>query len=118
MKALSIKQPWAWLITNGHKDIENRSWRFGIRGPVFVHAGKKIDKQAIADLKAYRPDIELPDQFETGGIVGQMTIADCVTESESFWFTGEYGYVISEAKPLPFRPLKGQLGFFTVPETG
>jgi hypothetical protein len=27
MKALSIKQPWAWLIVNGHKDIENRDWR-------------------------------------------------------------------------------------------
>jgi len=23
---LSIRQPWAWLITHGHKDIENRTW--------------------------------------------------------------------------------------------
>lgn len=27
MKALSIRQPWAWLIANGHKDIENRTWQ-------------------------------------------------------------------------------------------
>lgn len=24
MKCLSIQQPWAWLIVNGFKDIENR----------------------------------------------------------------------------------------------
>ena len=23
--ALSIQQPWAWLIVEGHKDIENRT---------------------------------------------------------------------------------------------
>jgi hypothetical protein len=26
MKALSLMQPWAWLMVNGHKDIENRNW--------------------------------------------------------------------------------------------
>ena len=26
MKALSIRQPWAWLIVNGYKDVENRTW--------------------------------------------------------------------------------------------
>ncbi len=24
--ALSIKQPWAWLVCKGFKDIENRDW--------------------------------------------------------------------------------------------
>lgn len=38
MKALSIRQPWAWLIANGYKDIENRSWRTNYRGPVLIHA--------------------------------------------------------------------------------
>ncbi|AWI90326.1 hypothetical protein C0214_19955 [Methylobacterium sp. DM1] len=33
VKALSIMQPWAWLIVNGHKDIENRDWRGHFRGP-------------------------------------------------------------------------------------
>lgn len=26
MKAISIKQPWAYLIVYGIKDIENRTW--------------------------------------------------------------------------------------------
>lgn len=25
LPTLTIRQPWAWLIVNGHKDIENRS---------------------------------------------------------------------------------------------
>lgn len=41
MKALSILQPWAWLITAGHKDIENRRWWTNYRGPFLIHAGKK-----------------------------------------------------------------------------
>jgi len=27
MKAITIKQPWAWAIVFAGKDIENRSWR-------------------------------------------------------------------------------------------
>ncbi|WP_234838619.1 ASCH domain-containing protein [Sinorhizobium meliloti] len=44
--AISIMQPWAWLIVNGHKDIENRDWPTKSRGPVAIHAGKKVDTSA------------------------------------------------------------------------
>ena len=33
-KAISIRQPWAWLIVNGYKDVENRIWPANLRGPV------------------------------------------------------------------------------------
>lgn len=37
--ALSIRQPGAWLIVNGHKDIENRDWpTTNFRGRLLVHA--------------------------------------------------------------------------------
>jgi len=26
VKCLSIRQPWAWLIIHGGKDVENRTW--------------------------------------------------------------------------------------------
>jgi hypothetical protein len=41
MNGLSIRQPWAWLIVNGHKDVENRSWHTDFRGRVYVQAGVK-----------------------------------------------------------------------------
>ena len=66
----------------------------------------------------YFPQVLLPDihEFARGGIVGAVTLSDCVAEHDSPWFTGPYGFVLAEAKPLPFVPLTGQLGFFAVPE--
>ena len=35
---LSIRQPWAWLIAHGWKNIENRTWPTGYRGRFLIHA--------------------------------------------------------------------------------
>ncbi|HHY88739.1 MAG TPA: ASCH domain-containing protein, partial [Chloroflexi bacterium] len=43
MKALSVRQPWAWLIAQGYKTVENRTWATNYRGPLLIHAGKKPD---------------------------------------------------------------------------
>ena len=59
------------------------------------------------------PDIERPTDFEQGGIVGEAEIVGCVTASPSRWFQGTYGFLIRNARPLPFRPCRGMLGFFT-----
>ena len=40
MKALSIRQPWAWMILYAGKDIENREWPTRFRGRVLIHASK------------------------------------------------------------------------------
>ena len=53
--ALSIRQPWAWLIVNGYKDIENRDWKTHYRGRFYVHAGKQFDKAGYADVQRYFP---------------------------------------------------------------
>lgn len=50
MKALSIRQPWAWLIVAGYKDIENRSWPTNFRGRVYIHASRKFDEVGLAAL--------------------------------------------------------------------
>lgn len=121
LKALSIQQPWAWLIVNGHKDIENRNWRTNFRGPVAIHAGMKVDGVAQFDLyhgghPVTGEDLELrslvPTAWETRGIVGVADIVDCVDRSESDWFVGRYGFVIRNARPVPFIPCKGALSFF------
>jgi hypothetical protein len=38
MKHLSIKNPWAYLIVSGMKDVENRTWRTPYRGTLIIHA--------------------------------------------------------------------------------
>jgi hypothetical protein len=50
--------------------------------------------------------------FKIGGIVGSAEIVDCVTACRSYWFGGEYGFVLKNARRTPFRPMKGNLGFF------
>ena len=44
MKALSIKQPWAWAIACGHKTIETRTWSTTYRGPLLIAASKTPDR--------------------------------------------------------------------------
>lgn len=101
MKALSIRQPWADNIIKHGKDIENRTWRTHYRGPIMIHAAARMD-----DGFGKHPDIKM------GGIVGWCDIVDCVTESESEWFNGPYGFVLANVHPLPFIPCKGALSFF------
>jgi ASCH domain len=118
MKALSIKQPWAWLIVNGHKPIENRSWRTSFRGQFLIHAGKKWGREQLDDLarvQAQFPHIVMPDGFELGAIVGVATITDCVSESDSPWFYGPYGFVLQDARPVKPANYRGQLGWFDTP---
>jgi hypothetical protein len=116
-KALSILQPWAWLIVNGHKDIENRNWRTSFRGRFIVHAGKKWGREQREDLARVRdqfPRLVIPNTFDLGGLVGAATITDCVGYSESPWFVGSFGFVIADAKPCVFTPWRGQLGWFDI----
>ncbi len=116
MKALSIRQPWAWLIANGHKDIENRSWGTSFRGPVFVHAGKAFDPDVRPGVDEMN-GVRLPARADLarGAIVGVATVVDCVETHRSDWFYGPYGFVLTNAKPLLPVPCRGQLGLFDVP---
>lgn len=113
--ALAIQQPWAWLIVHGFKDVENRDWPTRRRGRFLIHASRKVDTWSVPWIRERFPSIVLPESYETGGIVGEAELVDCVTVSSSRWFSGAFGFVLANPKPLPFRPLRGQLGFFEVP---
>jgi hypothetical protein len=124
MKAISLMQPWAWLMVNGYKDIENRKWKTSFRGPVLVHASKTFDHESIYLIQdileelfeAGDEKVTLPEKFDMGGIVGIFNFTQVVTESDNPWFFGPYGFVVKDARPLPFVPLRGQLNFFDVPD--
>jgi hypothetical protein len=139
MKALSIKQPWAWLICAGYKDIENRDWYLhmppffdyppyakNVPKRIYVHAGKQMDLEAgeyIAERLSRLQSLELVNAFRDGlplgALIGEVDITGCVTESKSPWFVGKYGFTLANPvlydKPIPYR---GQLGFFEVELSG
>lgn len=120
MKALSINQPWAWLIVNGHKGVENRDWDTSYRGEFLVHAGKKIDYSAWDYLEDTDIQIPPPSELPTGGIVGKARLINTVhikdkrlvTEKDKPWFFGEYGFMLDGQQPCELKPCKGALGFF------
>lgn len=121
MKALSIRQPWAWLIVHGGKDIENRSWHTKHRGRFLVHASKGMTRDEYAEAfrftlnMTYRKLI-LPkfEDLERGGIIGSVELVDSVDTSDSPWYMGEKGFVLRNPEPMEFIPYKGKLNFFEV----
>lgn len=129
--ALSIQNPWGFLIANGLKTIENRDWKpwnpgLKFRGPVAIHAGLRLDAGAMGDLLEYRHPVtgepfnevtsddlvRLKDGAFNGGIVGVAEVVDVVTMSDDEWFVGPYGLVLANARPIPFIRARGALGFF------
>lgn len=116
MKALCVKQPWAQLIVDGYKDVENRTWQTAYRGPILICASKKPD-YAFTDILAEWNRIYnlalTPKDFPLGGVVGQATLIDIVTDSDSDWFDpGAFGWVLGNAAMYEFMPVKGRLGLF------
>lgn len=113
-KILSIRQPWAWLIVNGYKDMENRSRNSRHRGTFLVHTGLTFDIPGYDFVCKRWPHLPLPHRktFRLGGVVGRVNLVDVVTESDSDWFFGEYGYVLDDAQTLPFFKMPGRLNFF------
>lgn len=88
MKALSIRQPWAWAIINAGKTVENRDWKPD--GPnmrearrlqnsdIALHAGKGMTRQEYLDYIETARGILHPtavaqtperEDLERGGIV-------------------------------------------------
>jgi len=117
VKALSIKQPWAWAILHAGKDIENRTWKTDYRGRVLIHTGKKFDAigwEALKDATRFHHKVPDKSEFLFGGIVGSVEIVDVVENSPSPWFQGPYGFVLRNPVEYDFFPLRGQLGFFEV----
>jgi len=120
MKCLTIRQPWAWLVVNGWKNVENRGWATKHRGDLLIHAAARMTQ---ADYEACRifvdgihEDLAMPafEDLPLGGIVGEVTLLDCVYSHPSPWFTGPVGWVLDEACACKLIPWKGQQGLFEV----
>lgn len=115
MKAVSVRQPWAWAIVAGHKPIENRSRRTHYRGDLLIHASKAYDRSGHQFIQEAL-GIVVPPGLQRGGIIGRAQLVDCVDASISRWFFGPFGWVLANPHRLPFTPMNGRLGLFDVPD--
>ena len=117
LTCLSVRQPWAWCIVNGHKDVENRTWATQHRGDLLIHAGQVFDQEGLLWVRQRFPRLALPEHFPLGGVVGSCQLLNCTQASSSPWFMGPYAFVLWGAKPMPLVPLRGRLGLWEVPIT-
>jgi hypothetical protein len=101
MKVITDKQPWAFLIVEGIKDIENRTWKCPekyIGQRVLIHAGLDISLTNMFPTsfmsidqcaRIIQPDVDyklIDSKWRIcGAIIGSVEIVDCVINHPSIW---------------------------------
>lgn len=134
--ALSVRQPWAWLIVHGFKPFENRDWSHSY-GPChrvrhqapfrcLIHAAKGMTSgdyeacQIVVDAENAEREMQdiapivLPPfaELPRGGIVGAVDILSWHDEPPEVPFAFGSGLGLANPELLPFTKCKGALGFF------
>jgi len=105
MKQLTVKNPWAQLICEGIKDIENRTWKTNFRGRVLIYSSEipaikqsKIQSKNPLDCLSRDQLLSLGDKkyccgdglnqfhlYKNKAIIGSVEIVDCVVNHPSIW---------------------------------
>lgn len=118
-RVLSLKQPWLYAVTNLGKPVENRRWPapdWIIGQTIALHASKTDDKAGYEAIYRIDQTTVLPDFLDRQCIVATAKVVEVVTEHDSPWFFGPYGWVLDEVKTLDdWIPIKGHLGLWRLP---
>lgn len=142
LRAITVRQPWAWAIEIGAKLVENRSRLTPYRGPLAIHAGQqfsargKYDRRVWAEVNRWReahPDPMLPGSLpweRTGVIVAVANLVDAHSDESCCRPWGESSYdeavggrrlavahlVLEDVRALPEPvPCRGMLGLWRPP---
>lgn len=115
MYVLTVRQPWAWAIFHAGKDVENRSYATRYRGRIGVHAARRVDHEALAELTG--AGFKVPDDLPVGMIVGTVEIDGCTRKSQSRWARpGAWHWGLVGGVPLePAIPHLGRRRMHDVP---
>ncbi|MEH1918274.1 ASCH domain-containing protein [Nostoc sp.] len=122
MKAISVRQPWAWGIIYSIKNIENRGWPINYRGDILIHAAKKCTKKEyeIVSIFFQRMGVSIPElkSLRRGQVIGVVTIVDCrFSQVASGWrMAGQYHWKLENPREITPIPYIGRLGIFEVPD--
>lgn len=131
MKALTVRQPWAWAIARGHKPIENRSWTTSYRGPLAIHAAAKWDddreyvlREVVARIREQGGLLPktLADDLPYSGTGRIVAVANVVGMCTSLFgcgcgpwtVPGERHWRLADAHPVDGPVVRGRLGLWDV----
>ena len=144
MKALTLRQPWAYAVTHLGKRVENRTWEppaSAIGEDIALHAGRTDDVGAIRAIReaglwrdpAVDPANPYAEPYPRGAIVAVVRIAGWTEKDgisitvegedvheeeilESPWYRDDVGILFRNVRVLATPvPCKGALGLWTVP---
>jgi len=87
MRAISLWQPWATAIAVGAKRIETRDWATSYRGPLAIHAARRLVRSELLMHRSmptwraalnFPPNVMLEGWLPFGSIVATARLVDCV----------------------------------------
>lgn len=139
MRALSVRQPWAWAIACGGKAVENRSRGTLYRGVLAIHASKNVyaedmDNPLILEAIAEQEFVIDEAASRTGAVVAVAEVTGCHHSEEcmlpasalpvcgrtgcSPWAArGQHHIELAGVRPLAEPvPCRGALGLWRLPE--
>lgn len=136
MKALAVKQPWASLICNGLKKVENRTWKTNYRGKLLIVASKTPDPvlRHFDELPAewydtilnniYYGNLPELEHLPNSAVIGFADLVDCSDNEKDFpmdeiWYTGAVGWKLENIcifDEPQMRGIKSKLGLFDIEE--
>lgn len=130
MKALSIKQPWALYIAQGHKTIELRTWQTNYRGRFLIVSSLQPDKFVLKKFNETDKhgrhkvqDIDFKDQFHLhfGRAICTAELFKITPFKESMqdaamcdYSPGLFAWHLRNIKPVRPAIIKGRLNFYEV----
>ena len=120
VRALTVCQPWAWAIVDGHKLVENRTRLTKYRGPLVIHAGKSMAWDEHGRQFLAKMGLRVPERLPLGAIVGVVDLVDCVRVEDlarSAWASGPFCWVLSNPRKVAPMAWSGQLGLWQVPRS-
>ena len=139
MKAMTVRQPWAWAIIYGQKDVENRGRNIAgsYRGPLVIHAAIAQFEQHNMASRAHRAahGTETPTQLHFGAALGIVDLTNshwsgmegglscaqqqCHEYERCSSWAEAYSQHLALANPRPFLkpiPYRGRLGLWEFPD--
>ena len=143
MRILTVRQPWAWAIVHGGKDVENRVRNLAgdYRGPIAIHAGlAKFEQHNLASrTHAALHGGQIETRIIYGAIIGvvdldgvhqgtvthgphSQQVASCFRAGKPFGLCSPWAehdaWHLELTNPRPLRnaiPWKGALGLQRLP---
>lgn len=124
---LSVRQPNAWAIVVGAKDVENRDRPSYYTGKLFIHASRTENADYVEDVAeqvALHFGISAEEALARyqrhreqgrGAIIGSVQMFGCAISYDSDWFDGpshrpskrRYGFLLRDAElfehPIPAK---------------